>query len=101
MADETNKQQRRVPLWMLGLIILFVIPGCMFPWLGSLLSSGDTIIKSLTWFYPLYVLASAFIAWQCYGRRTLMTWIILTLLLLTHFCFYYLAFIAGSALTYR
>lgn len=41
------------------------------------------------------------LAWQCYGRRTLMCWIILALLLLSHLCFFYLAYTIGGQANYR
>jgi hypothetical protein len=95
-----DEQRIVVPFWMKCVIILCMLPGLMFPWLGPLLASDDVMIKSLTWFYPLYIVASGCIAWQCYGRRTIMSWIILVLMLLSHLCFYYLAFIVGNSVSY-
>lgn len=89
--EETNDNLRRVPWWMILIIILCALPGLAFPFMGRLLSSGDLTIEGLTWFYPVYTLVSALLAWQCYGRRTLLCWIILALLLISHGCFIYLA----------
>lgn len=89
--DETRDKVTRVPWWMTLIIIICAFPGVSFPFLGSLLTSGDPVIEGLSWFYPLYTLASAFLAWQCHGRRSLMCWIILVLLVISHFCFIYLA----------
>lgn len=93
----TTPQPHHVPWWMVTLIILCALPGIGFPFMGQLLSSPDLTIKGLTWFYPIYTVVSALLAWQCYGRRTLLTWIILALLILSHCCFYYLAFAVGSS----
>lgn len=92
---------RRVPLWMLGVILLCALPGIGFPWMGELLTSGNLELRGLTWFYPVYIIASALLAWQCYGRRTYLSWIILALMLMSHAAFYWLAFSLGSAVSFR
>lgn len=99
--ENTDPTPHRVPWWMTAVIILCTLPGVTFPFLGNLLTSGDLTIEGLTWFYPIYTIASALLAWQCYGRRTIMCWIILVLLLLSHFCFFYLASTLNSPLNYR
>lgn len=94
MADTDNKPMppHHTPWWMWLIIILCMAPGLSFPLFSSLIQSGVPMVRALTWLYPVYVALSGFLAWQCYGRRTVMTWIILILLLLSHACFYYLAF---------
>lgn len=87
-----EKPAPRVPWWMWVVIIVAMLPGLVFPWTLSELRDPTPLLRGLTWFYPLYVVLSGFLAWQCYGRRTVMTWIIIILLLLTHLCFYYLTF---------
>ena len=69
--------------------------------MGDLLTSGNLQLRGLTWFYPVYTVASAILAWQCYGRRNALCWIILALLLLSHASFYYLAFALGSTVSFR
>ena len=101
MSDNTDTSPRRVPLWMVAVIILCALPGVSFPFLGDLLTSGDLTIEGLTWFYPVYTIASALLAWQCYGRRTLMSWVILALLVVSHACFIYLALSLDPAANYR
>jgi len=59
---------------------------------ATLTQSPDATVRALIWLYPIYVVLSGLLAWQCYGRRTVMSWIILVLMLLTHASFYYLAF---------
>ncbi len=83
---------RRVPWWMYLTIILCMLPGLCYPLAVSLLDNSNPIVRGLTWLYPAYVLLSGFLAWQCYGRRTLLTWIVLVLLLLSHAGFYILTF---------
>ncbi|MDE6125907.1 MAG: hypothetical protein K2G30_03030 [Muribaculaceae bacterium] len=99
-SEETPKTARRVPWWMWVILILCMAPGLSFPWAVQMAEHADTLARGLIWFYPCYVLCSGFLAWQCYGRRTYMTWIILALLVLSHLCFYYLAFaLLGQALS--
>ncbi len=104
MTEQSRKPQTatpRVPLWMGAVIILCALPGLGFPWMGDLLTSGNLQLRGLTWFYPVYTVASAILAWQCYGRRNALCWIILALLLLSHASFYYLAFALGSTVSFR
>lgn len=78
------KQSKRVPGWMLLIIILVALPVVAFP---VMLSQSVEIAegnKIYLWIYPAYVLATALLAYQCYGRRSEMTWILLFLMLLTH-----------------
>lgn len=82
----------RVPWWMYIVIILCMAPGLCFPWVMSLIQNPDPIVKGLIWLYPAYVLLSGVLAWQCYGRRTIMAWIVLILLILSHAGLYILAF---------
>ena len=81
-----KKRQRRVPFWMLALIILCMLPAAVYPvWL---MHSQETFIpdsdRPFLWFYPIYTLVCGFLAWQQYGRRTYMTCILLILMLMTH-----------------
>lgn len=99
--NRNNDDGHRVPWWVYCLIIICAIPGLAYPFMGDLIASPDMTIRGLTWFYPAYILVSALLAWQCYGRRTLLSWIILVLMLLSHVCFYYLAFVASSITSYR
>lgn len=81
-----------MPRWMWLVIILCMAPGLSLPVFTTLTQSSEATVRTLVWLYPVYVAISGLLAWQCYGRRTLLTWIILILLLLSHACFYYLAF---------
>lgn len=94
----TLKAAPRVPWWMWLVIILCALPGLSVPLLSSLTASNIAMVRTLTLLYPLYVLLSAVLAWQCYGRRSILTWIILVLLILSHACFYYLAFATYHAI---
>lgn len=78
------KQSKRVPGWMTVIIIIVALPVLALPVMLSLsgeLAEGN---KLYVWLYPAYVLATAILAYQCYGRRTEMTWILIVLMLLTH-----------------
>ena len=86
--ESGNTKLPRVPWWMWVILIVCMLPGISYPWIISSIQNPNPIVRGLMWFYPAYVLMSGFLAWQCYGRRTVMTWIILVLLLLSHACFY-------------
>lgn len=90
-GDGEEQTRPRVPWWMWVVITVCMLPGLSYPLMLSLIQTPNPIVKGLMWFYPAYVLMSGLLAWQCYGRRTTMTWIILVLLLLSHACFYYLS----------
>lgn len=92
---------RRVPLWVCAIIIIVALPSLFFPFLGRLSVSTDMMIRGLTWFFPVYGVVSALLAWQCWGRRTLMSWIIIALMVLSDASFYYLATQAASLNFYR
>ena len=95
MTDQTpSPTPGRVPWWMYAVIIVCMTPGLCFPWAVSLIDDSNPVVRGLMWFYPAYVLLSGFLAWQCYGRRTLMTWIVLVLLLLSHAGLYALTFLS-------
>ena len=76
---------------MWAVIVLCIIPAFSLPLFSSLAESSDATVRILIKLYPLYVIMSAFLAWQLYGRRTMLCWLVLILLVLTHACFYYLA----------
>lgn len=101
--EKTVRPRRRVPWWIWTVIIICSLPGFVFPFMGAAVTSAPGIsAKGLVWFYIVYTLMSALLAWQCYGRRNILTWIILVLLILSHVSFYYLAFsIAGSPVYFR
>lgn len=82
----------RVPWWMWLVIVACMLPGVTFPAMVTLLENTNPIVRGLLWFYPAYVLLSGILAWQCYGRRSVMSWIVLFLLMLSHACFYFLTF---------
>lgn len=74
---------------MTVMIIAVVLPTAfMLPWLLS--ESGQNTPGLFMVFYPVYELASAWLAWLSYGRRTEMTWILLALMILTHPAMYML-----------
>lgn len=78
------KHPSRVPVWMTLIIIIAALPVLAFPFMLSMshgIAGGD---RYFLWLYPAYVIAASLLAWQCYGRRSAMTWIIIALMLLTH-----------------
>lgn len=78
------KGQRRVPAWMVAVIILAALPVVAFPTMLSQSASSAGENRLYLWIYPAYVVVAALLAYQCYGRRTEMSWILIVLMLLTH-----------------
>ncbi len=78
------------PLWMKILIIVIALPSLVFPALVPLLPP-DSVLRGLTWAYPVYGVADALCAWLCYRQRPELTWILLAVLLLSHASILYLA----------
>ncbi len=68
---------------MTALIVLCSLPVVTLPYLLSL-APAEGEIKTFVWLYPIYTLASAFLAYQCYARRNEITWILLFLMILSH-----------------
>ncbi len=65
-------------------IAVSCLPLLSFPWLLSL-SPDTTEAKTLLYLYPFYVLLTAWCARACYGgERTVLTWILVALLWLSH-----------------
>lgn len=100
MATDNNAPHI-VPWWIYLIIIVCMIPGLSYPLQSTLAASTDATVRGLTWFYPVYTLVSGLLAWMCYGRRTLLTWILLAMLILSHISFYYMAFTLQQVNIYR
>lgn len=77
-------KRRRVPVWVMIIIIAAALPVLGLPYLLSAPHAAGEESKVFYTLYPVYVVASAYLAWQCYGRRTVMTWILVGLMLLAH-----------------
>jgi len=69
---------------MACVIVIAALPVLAFPAMLSMSSPESAGNRYFLWLYPAYVVAAALLAWQCYGRRTEMSWIIIALMLLTH-----------------
>lgn len=69
------------PKWMTVVIILAALPVFSFPVLLQLCPSD---LKAMVWVYPIYVVVGAWLAWQCYGQRRALSWILVVLMLMSH-----------------
>ena len=74
----------KTPLWMTVLIIVVMLPVFSFPAMLSALPPDDGAMRSITWCYPLYVLLSGYLSWQCYPQRPAMSWILIVLMIMSH-----------------
>lgn len=74
------------PLWLTILIILASMPLFSFPWLLSAIPAGADgagVVRGFVWIYPFYMLLSGWLAWRAWTHRQEVTWILLTVMLLT------------------
>ncbi|MBQ7042084.1 MAG: hypothetical protein IJN66_05210 [Muribaculaceae bacterium] len=73
--------QSKTPRFLLWIVILLMLPVLALP---VLLSKTPEDFKMFLWFYPVYVLTTGYLAYQCYAQRREMTYILLTLLMFSH-----------------
>lgn len=78
------------PRWFTVLVIVATLPVFQMPWLLSVCQPESSAL-TMIWIYPVYALVAAYLAWQCYPQRHAMAWILVVLLLLSHFCLRILA----------
>lgn len=72
------------PFWLLIIIVLAALPVFAFPTMLGLINPGDQVVTTMAWFYLLYVVVTAYLAWICWPERKYVTWILIALMLLTH-----------------
>ena len=76
---------RKIPLWVKLLIIISALPVVMLPIIiGNCDAARYEEIKMFIMIYPLYVLASAVMAWISYRQRREVSLILIVVMLLTH-----------------
>lgn len=81
--------KEKCPVWMTVLIIVLCLPLFSFPALLSMLPQGCETLGIL---YPFYVIGTGVCAWICYPSRKTVTWILLSLMVLSHLGIWWLAF---------
>lgn len=80
----SQSDQRRVPVWFLIIIAVVAMPALLLPTFAALAEGGMAESKKIfMWLFPFYLIVGAFLAWQCYGRRTVMSWILVALMAMT------------------
>ena len=83
MSEDVAK--RKFPWWVKLLIVISALPVLMLPVIiGKCDVTRYEEIKIFILMYPLYVVASAILAWISYRQRPEMTVILIALMLLTH-----------------
>lgn len=76
---------RKIPLWVKLLIIISALPVVSLPMIINQCSAARyEEIKMFLMIYPLYVLASAVMAWISYRQRREVSLILIVVMLLTH-----------------
>ena len=81
----------KTPVWMTVLIIVCMLPVFSLPSLLSAVpSDGGQNLKTFLWLYPAYVIVAGYLADVCYPTRRYMTWILLVLMLMSHYAMWIL-----------
>ncbi len=80
----------RAPRWFAAVVIVMFLPVFQFPWLLSV-CQADSAVRTMIWIYPVYAAVAAYLAWQCYPQRPALAWVLLAILLLSHFSIWILA----------
>ncbi|MCM1291950.1 MAG: hypothetical protein NC207_08495 [Bacteroides sp.] len=80
----TEGKNRRVPVWVTCIIIIAALPALLIP---TFISLGEQAVEEskrlFLWLFPFYLVVAAYLAWQCYGHRTVMSWILITIMVIT------------------
>lgn len=83
MNDSVEK--KKFPLWVKLVIVVSALPVMMLPIIVSDCSALQyEELKMFIMIYPLYVVASALMAWVCYRQRPELSIILVVLMILTH-----------------
>ncbi|MCH5347332.1 MAG: hypothetical protein J1E63_09490 [Muribaculaceae bacterium] len=84
--------ERRAPWWVIAIIVIAALPAVSFPrLLADIGATGlQETVRLLLWGYPFYIVAAAWLAVISYRRRPYVTWILVALMVLTHFAIYIL-----------
>lgn len=72
------------PRWFAALCIILALPLFQFPALLSATAAAQSQTRVILWIYPFYAVMAAYLAWQCYGQRRALAWILLGLLVMSH-----------------
>lgn len=84
-----NIPSNPLPLWLKALIIVLCLPILGYP----LLLAGapdDATVKHLLYFYPVFVLLSAWCEWRSWAHSPEITWVLIVLSILSHISMYML-----------
>lgn len=73
-----------VPWWIILIIVVLMLPVVQMPALLANCPAEVPMVKTLVWVYPVYVLVAGWLAYICYDRRRLMSFILMALMILTH-----------------
>ena len=72
----------KTPLWFTAIIIVAVLPILLTPFMIAG-TAPDSPARTLAWFYPAYLIASALCAYICYPQRRETAWIVFVLMILS------------------
>lgn len=71
------------PRWVAYVAIVLALPACSLPGLLEACPADMPALKAIIWCYPFYMLLSAWLAWQAYPQRPVVSWILMIMMVLT------------------
>lgn len=74
-------RQQRPPVWFTAVCIVAALPVLAFPTVLAAAPQAHSLIIKL---WPVYAIASAWLAWFIYPQRRSLAWILVVLTLLSH-----------------
>ena len=87
--------KKKFPLWVKLVIVLSALPVAVLPIIVTDCSASQyEEIRLFIMIYPLYVVASAVMAWVCYRQRPEISIILVVLMILTHIAMWMLPGVA-------
>jgi len=89
MSTPSPSSTRRVPVWFAVICIIAALPVLAFP---SVLSSAQEAHSLFIRLWPVYAIASSWLAWSVYFQRRPLAWILIVLTLMSHTAIFALAF---------
>ena len=77
------------PVWFSAICIIAALPVLAFPTVLSAAQETHSLIIKL---WPVYAIASSWLAWSVYPQRRPLAWILVVLTLMSHAAIFALAF---------
>lgn len=82
---------RHPPFWVTLIIVIVALPLLALPILLNMAAPQAGVVRALIWIYPFYMLLSAWLAYKAWAGKPDVTWILITVMLLSTAAIFLLA----------